>query len=479
MTVIVGELGVFQRRIKFRDVFQKFRIAPLAAHRRTFRIAIKNAPPFDVSRIALLFRPHRRRVRFVIPHRHAVIAVHKNIRLVHVTDHALRRRNRPREFVLKRMPGFVFRYGRVSADATTVVTVLRIRPGTRRVTVIRINDVTTGTTRRAVIAGLFVGPQKPHQRIVQPRLGDIDQRHGDPPTGAGAAVGLFDIGPPRLIEQLQAATTVRNADLGKLAGDHTAAALEHPVDIGRRHRLPGRQRIELRQHAVAYHPVVGRHRVGQHRGATAAGIGFAKHATLERQYAIVVSRAIEQHRSGGHDAALGGLDHLQVTGTAGLTHHPVIGGIDEAHKRRFLAIEQRVGNFWISRGRRLPLKRIARQHVGAAHGIQIGLVIATVVLRSGRTHHRGIATVTIRAAEYHRRVRMHGVAVGCGVTRHATAGLGLCRNGRLLRGRRRRPGCLGVCISRRRIGETHQRSSKQNQDSGECSHQHVRMSAVC
>ena len=72
-------------------------------------------------------------------------------------------------------------------------------------------------------------------------------RHGDARAGAGAAVGLPDVGASRLVEQLQLAQRVRQADLGEQVADDAAAALEHAEDVARRHRLPRRQRIELRR----------------------------------------------------------------------------------------------------------------------------------------------------------------------------------------------------------------------------------------
>ena len=81
--------------------------------------------------------------------------------------------------------------------------------------------------------------------IVEPGLGDVEDRDRDPQPGARAAVRLADVGAPRLLEQLQLAGRIGSADLGELGADRAAAALEDAEDVAWRQDLPGRQRIEL------------------------------------------------------------------------------------------------------------------------------------------------------------------------------------------------------------------------------------------
>ena len=73
------------------------------------------------------------------------------------------------------------------------MTEFRVRARAGRITIIGINGVTRGATRRAIVARLFVGAEKPKMRIVQTCLGDVDNRHSDTLTGARPAIGLLDI----------------------------------------------------------------------------------------------------------------------------------------------------------------------------------------------------------------------------------------------------------------------------------------------
>ena len=342
VAVIVGKLRVLQSRVEFRNVLQKFGIAPLPAHRSALGVAVEDAPPFCVRRVTLLLRPHRRRVGLVVPHRHAVETVDEYVRLVHVANHALRRRNRARELVLQRVTGAVLRDSRVRSDRFAFVAVFRVDPGAQRIAVVGVDHVAAGATGRAIVARLLVGAEEPHERIVQARLRDVDERHRNASACAGTAVGLLDIGTPRLLEQLQLAGAVRYPDFGKLAADNATAALEHTEDVARRNCFPRRQRIQLRQHALACKPIIRLDRIHDGGGLAGPRIGLAEHAVLERQYAVVVRRAVPQHCAGRHQAALRGLNHRQVAGPAGLARDPVVGRIDKPHERRIFTIQQRV-----------------------------------------------------------------------------------------------------------------------------------------
>ena len=74
-----------------------------------------------------------------------------------------------------------------------------------RVAVVGVDDVAGRAAGRAVVAGLVVGAHEPGERIVEPGLGDVDQRHGNARAGAGPAVRLADVGTARLLEALDQA----------------------------------------------------------------------------------------------------------------------------------------------------------------------------------------------------------------------------------------------------------------------------------
>ena len=119
-----------------------------------------------------------------------------------------------------------------------------------RLAVVGVDDVAAGAAGVAIVARLVVGAHEPHERVVEPGLVDVEDRDRDAKAGAGAAVRLADVGPARLLEPLDAAGRVGQADLGELGVDVAAAALEHAEDVARRHDVPGRQRIELGEHAA-------------------------------------------------------------------------------------------------------------------------------------------------------------------------------------------------------------------------------------
>ena len=119
---------------------------------------------------------------------------------MHVADHALRRGYGTGEFVLKRMARAILGNGGIHRNTLAVVSVLCIDAGARRITVIGINNMTAGTARRSVISRLFIGAEKPHHRVVQTGLGDVNHRHRDSPPRSRPTIGLFDIGAARLIQ---------------------------------------------------------------------------------------------------------------------------------------------------------------------------------------------------------------------------------------------------------------------------------------
>src|SRR6266446_10152743 len=136
-----------------------------------------------------------------------------------MADHALRGRNRTRELVADGMAGLVPRDGRVLRRALAGMAVFRVRPRVPRVAVVGVHGVARAAAGRAVVAGLLVGAEEPQVRIVQARLGDVDERHRYAAARRRAAVRLADVGPAGLVELLQRSARVRQAYFGKLRGD--------------------------------------------------------------------------------------------------------------------------------------------------------------------------------------------------------------------------------------------------------------------
>ena len=305
-------------------------------------------------------------------------------------------------------------------------------------------------------------------RVVEPGLGDVDQRHGDAVAGGRAAVGLADVGAPRLVELLQRAGDVGQTDLGELGAVDLSAPFEHPEHIRRRHGLPRGQRRQAVQDAHVAHLRRDRHRVLEQRRLAGRGVGLAHDVALERQDAIVVGRTAPQHRAGRHEAALAGLHDGQVAGAAGLARDAQVARVDEADELRAFAVELRVAAGRIGRGRVVPLERMARQHMGLLHRGDVAAVAAQGV---GRAPRAGIAAMAIGAAEHHARIGMHGaVVVGSGIVRvaaFAAGRLGQCIGGGLAhRGRWRAhrvgQGCR-LRTLRMRLGHLQRHADEQGQ----------------
>src|SRR5215467_12264214 len=157
-----------------------------------------------------------------------------------MADHALAGRDRRRHLMAQRMPGFPFANGGVAAEAGPAVAVLTIGACRLHVAVVGVNNMASGTTRVAIVAWIVVGAEKPSRRVVEARLGDVQNRYRDAQPGPGAAVRLAEIGTPRLFEALQLALRIGVADLGELGNDVASAALEDAEDVAGREHLPGR-----------------------------------------------------------------------------------------------------------------------------------------------------------------------------------------------------------------------------------------------
>ena len=89
MAVIIRKLGFFQLRVKIIHIAQEIEIRPFPLGCCSLRIAVKNFQSFRRRWIFLLFGPHGRRVRFIIPHSIAEVTVQEDVRLMHVAIHAL------------------------------------------------------------------------------------------------------------------------------------------------------------------------------------------------------------------------------------------------------------------------------------------------------------------------------------------------------------------------------------------------------
>ena len=272
------------------------------------------------------------------------------------------------------------------------------------------------TARMAIIARLVVGPDEPHVRIVEPRLLQVEDRDRDAQPGAGAAARLLEIGAPGLLEPLDRAGRIGEADLGKLRADIAPAALEHAEHVTRRGHLPGRQGIERSKRAARL--LLGRQRPRRIAGRddlrrlAVAGIGLAENVILIGDDAVVICRSAPQHRAGRHQRPLGGLDHLQMAGAARLARDAIVARVDEADEFGRLAVEQGITALRIGRRGIMPRLGKTRQDM---RPLARGDIIGVVEPARGIAAHRGIAAVAIDAAQHHRRRRVHRRFVGSGV----------------------------------------------------------------
>ena len=294
------------------------------------------------------------------------------------------------------------------------------------VAIVGVDRMASAAPGRAIVTRLVVGAHEPRERIVEPRLVDVEHGDRDAQARAGTAVGLADVGPARLLKALNLAERIRQADFRKLRADVAPAAFEHAEIVGRRHDFPGRQRIKHRQRAAR--GLLRRHRTRRRAGRQDARrlavmrVGLAEQVVLVRQNAVVVGRAAPQHHARRHHRTFGGVDDLQMARAAGLARGPVVGRVHEPHEFRRLAIEQRERLFRVSGMREIPALRIARQHVRA---VARGGVVAVARSQAAGDLHRRIAAVTVDAAEHDARTRVHARRVGGGVAGKAAFALGV------------------------------------------------------
>ena len=438
MAVVIGELGVLEFGVQLTDVRQEFRIAPFTPNRRLFGVALVDGADFRGTWVSLFLRPHEGRVGFVIPHGVAEKRVHEDVRLVHVADHALARRDGAGELVLEGMARFPFRDGRIDGLRLAAVTELGVTGRVARIAVVGVNHVAGGAAGAAVVPGVVVGAQEPHDWVVQPRLVNVEDRYGDAQPGTRPTVRLTYIGPARLFQALQLPNRVGQADLGKQVENIAPAALEHPEDVPRWRHLPGGKREKLGQDPALRHP-----RVRLDRGFDAcrhalAGIGLAEDIVLERQDAVVIGRPAPEHRAGRHDAGLRRIDDGLVAGAAGLIDHPVVAGIDEADEFRAFLVEKRIGSRGIGAAGIMPGLGVTRLDMRPIQGRAVREVSGRRTTRQGN---RRLAAMTVGATQHHAGAGVHRRLIGTDVAGKAaqTLPLGL---GLGLPGRRRRRFCV-------------------------------------
>ena len=214
VAVVVGELGVLHLWVQLPDLLEELQVAPVAPGRRPFGVAVEIcARCAPIGGVLLLRGPHPGRVGLVVPHGVAEEAVHEHVRLVHVADHALAGGDGAGERVRDGVAGLAPRDRWIGRPGGAVVAEGRVGAGVPGIAVVGVDDVAGGAARVAVVARLIVGAHEPGERVVQPRLGDVEHRHGDARAGAGAAVGLPEVGAARLLEPLQQAGAVRQPGL--------------------------------------------------------------------------------------------------------------------------------------------------------------------------------------------------------------------------------------------------------------------------
>jgi hypothetical protein len=92
---------------------------------------------------------------------------------------------------------------RIRRGARALVPEARVDSRVLLVPVVGVGHVARAAARGAVVARLVVGAGEPQVRIVQARLGDVDERHGDAAAGPRSAIGLAEIRASGLVELLQ------------------------------------------------------------------------------------------------------------------------------------------------------------------------------------------------------------------------------------------------------------------------------------
>src|SRR5690348_3670178 len=118
---------------------------------------------------------HELTIRFLVPPGITEIGIHKEVALVHVTVHALARRNRAGELMHDRMTRFVLWDGRIGGKTQAVMPILTPPARVRGRSIIRVNHVTSRASTRAIVTRMIVRTHEAKQRIMQSGLLDAEK----------------------------------------------------------------------------------------------------------------------------------------------------------------------------------------------------------------------------------------------------------------------------------------------------------------
>jgi len=113
-----------------------------------------------------------------------------------------------------------------------------------RVAVVGVYDVAAGATGAAIVAGLVVGSQEPHHRIVERDFCRFEQRDGYASARAGGSIRLMNVRVAGWVQLLEAAQVRQGRFRGETISQGDAAALEHSKHIGGSAGFPCGQRQE-------------------------------------------------------------------------------------------------------------------------------------------------------------------------------------------------------------------------------------------
>src|SRR4030095_4967377 len=125
---------------------------------------------FILTWIVLCCRIHPRAVGFIVPPRQAKIRRDHVRSRMHVTDYALRSRNLARELMLDWMAWLVSGNIRVGRLRLTAVASHAVRRRGSCISIVRVDDMTFGTTRRSIVAGMIIRTEKVKRWIKQARF---------------------------------------------------------------------------------------------------------------------------------------------------------------------------------------------------------------------------------------------------------------------------------------------------------------------
>lgn len=103
VTMVVGELRVFQLGIQLRHFFQELGVSPVSPEGGGLGVPPETGRLFRLGRILLLLRVHVLPVRLLVPPRVPEVGIHEEVTLVHMAGHALAGGYASRELVLDRM----------------------------------------------------------------------------------------------------------------------------------------------------------------------------------------------------------------------------------------------------------------------------------------------------------------------------------------------------------------------------------------